>query len=209
MVKTIPADAISLYDLKENFGLERSDDEQFFREWQDNLPKLTNGEKQALDEVKADYRYLSRYNMPESIPKIVVLSPLLKLAGFYRAPFQPTAENTVEISMEHEGEICQGHINTLVFQNQLWVTSIETKNAVFSHASAIPIALIFMLMHSDSEKPKFGFLTNGSEFIFLKLTKQGTPRYAMSCGFFLSNKGNLYTVLSILKRLGQLVTHNK
>jgi hypothetical protein len=31
----------------------------------------------------------------------------------------------------------------------------------------------------------------------------------MSCGFFLSNKGNLYTVLSILKRLGQLVTHNK
>jgi hypothetical protein len=209
MVKTIPADAISLYDLKENFGLERSDDEQFFREWQDNLPKLTNGEKQALDEVKADYRYLSRYNMPESIPKIVVLSPLLKLAGFYRAPFQPTAENTVEISMEHEGEICQGHINTLVFQNQLWVTSIETKNAVFSHASAIPIALIFMLMHSDSEKPKFGFLTNGSEFIFLKLTKQGTPRYAMSCAFFLSNKGNLYTVLSILKRLGQLVTHNK
>ena len=209
MVKTIPADAISLYDLKENFGLERSDDEQFFREWQDDLPKLTNGEKQALDEVKADYRYLSRYNMPESLPKIVVLSPLLKLAGFYRAPFQPTAENTVQISLEHEGEICQGQINTLVFQNQLWVTSIETKNAVFSHASAIPIALIFMLMHSDSEKPKFGFLTNGSEFIFLKLTKQGTPKYAMSCAFFLSNKGNFSTVLSILKRLGQLVVNNK
>ena len=209
MVKTIPVDAISLYDLKENFGLERSDDEQFFREWQYDLPKLTNSEKQALEEVKADYRYLSRYNMPESLPKMVVLSPLLKLAGFYRAPFQPTAENTVQISLEHEGEICQGQINTLVFQNQLWVTSIETKNAVFSHASAIPIALIFMLMHSDSEKPKFGFLTNGSEFIFLKLTKQGTPRYAMSCALFLSNKGNLSTVLSILKRLGQLVTNNK
>ena len=61
MVQTIQAQNISLNELVETFGLERTDDEQFFREWQDDLPELIDSEKQALDEVKADYLHLSRY----------------------------------------------------------------------------------------------------------------------------------------------------
>jgi hypothetical protein len=88
MVQTIQAQNIKLHDLIEEFGLQRTEDEQFFREWQDDLPELTNLEKQALDEVKADYLHLSEYPILEPIVKLVVLSPLLRLAGFYRVPNQ-------------------------------------------------------------------------------------------------------------------------
>lgn len=63
MVETIQAQNIKLRDLIEKFGLQRTDDAQFFREWQDNLPELTDLERQALDEVKGDYIHLSEYEI--------------------------------------------------------------------------------------------------------------------------------------------------
>ena len=69
MVQTIPAQDISLLQLSERFGLERTDDEQFFREWQDDLPELNDLEKSTLDEVKDDYLHLSQYPFTlDSIP---------------------------------------------------------------------------------------------------------------------------------------------
>lgn len=206
MVQTIQAQNINLHNLKENFGLERTDDEQFFREWQDNLPELTDLEKQALDEIKGDYRHLSEYLILEPIVKLVVLSPLLKLAGFYRAPFYLTAEKTVEIVSEDEGIIVKGRLDLLVFTPEFWIVVIEAKSTKYSLDVGIPQALTYMLGSPNVEKPTFGFVTNGTEFIFLKLTKQDTPKYAESDLFSLRNKGNLYTVLSILKQLSQLVS---
>jgi len=87
MVATIAAKYITRRQLRDKFNLERTEDEQFFREWQDDLPELTDLEKQLLDEVKSDYRYLSESIMLEVIVKMVVLSLLLRLAGFYRPPF--------------------------------------------------------------------------------------------------------------------------
>ena len=75
MVQTIPASKIDLYTLEENFGLKRADEPNFFSEWQENLPELTDLEKQELAQVKADYLRLSKRPMLEPIVKIVVLSP--------------------------------------------------------------------------------------------------------------------------------------
>lgn len=37
------------------------EDENFFREWQDNLPEITGAEKQRLDRVEPSYSNLLRY----------------------------------------------------------------------------------------------------------------------------------------------------
>lgn len=206
MVQTIQAQKINLNDLIERFGLERTNDEQFYREWQDDLPELTDLEKQALDEVKADYLHLSRYPILEPIVKLVVLSPLLKLAGFYRAPFYLTGEKEVEIVSEDEGILVKGRLDLLVFTPQFWILVIEAKGAKYSLEAGIPQALTYMLSNSDSEKPAFGFVTNGLEFRFLKLTKQGTPKYDQSDLFALDSRDDIYTILRVLKRLGQLVS---
>ena len=84
MVQTLPAREISLHQLKEKFALQLVENEQFFREWQDDLPEITEAEKQRLDRVKASY-----YNLMEDPPlventvKTVVLSPLSRIFDLF------------------------------------------------------------------------------------------------------------------------------
>lgn len=64
-----------------------------------------------------------------------------------------------------------------------------------------------MLGNPHPEQPSFGMITTGGSFIFLKLVKGDSPRYGLSRLFSLLNPDNdLYTVLSILKRLTEAVT---
>ncbi|NJK70342.1 MAG: restriction endonuclease subunit R [Microcoleus sp. SU_5_3] len=204
MVETIQAKNIELHDLIEKFGLQRNNDPQFFREWQDNLPELTDLEKQTLDEVKSDYIHLSDYKILEPVVKLVVLSPLLRMAGFYRAPFYLTGEKEVRIESDDEGTIITGRLDLLVFTPEFWVLVIEAKKAQLSLEAGIPQALAYMLGSPNSDKPTLGFVTNGIDFIFLKLTKEGTPEYATSYSFTLRSEEGLYTVLKVLKRFAQL-----
>ena len=210
MVQTIQAENVTLHNLRTKFGLQLVEDDQFFREWQDNLLEITDLEKQRLDRVKESYSNLLEYPpMLENTVKMVVLSPLLDLAGFYLSPFHIKSEKSVEISAEDEGVIYKGQLDVLVLFEQLWVMVIESKQASFSLETGRAQILAYMLANSNPDKPTFGMLTNGSSFIFLKLVKQQTPQYALSKMFYLFNPGNdLYAVLSVLKRLGQLTTSN-
>lgn len=83
---------------------------------------------------------------------------------------------------------------------------IEAKNSELSLTKAIPQALNYMLANASQEKPNFGVVLNVSEFLFLKLAINPQPRYASSDVFSLLNRtNNLYEVLRIFKRLGELV----
>ena len=163
---------LTLAQLIEQFGLQLSDNAQFFSEWREDLPGLSDVEKQTLDEVKASYLHLSDYPLLEPLVKMVVLSPLLKLAGFYKPPFYLAAEKEVELVSTDEDTIVRGRIDTLIFQPELWVLAIEAKQPQYSLEAGIPQALAYMLTQSISEKPAFGFITNGIDFIFLKLIRQ-------------------------------------
>jgi hypothetical protein len=84
MVQTIQAKEVTLLELETNFKLQLLEDAQLFREWQDNLPEITDTEKQRLDRVKASYSNLLKYPpLLENIVQMVVLSTLLDLADFY------------------------------------------------------------------------------------------------------------------------------
>ncbi|MGF1987061.1 MAG: type I restriction endonuclease [Nostoc sp. ZfuVER08] len=108
---------------------------------------------------------------------------------------------------EDEEEIIKGRIDVLVIQEQFWMLVIESKRSSFSLLEAVPQALAYMLDNPSQDKPSFGLVTNGSDFIFLKLTKQNQPRYAISEQFtLLKRKSELYQVLSILKNLSQILS---
>jgi Type I restriction enzyme R protein N terminus (HSDR_N) len=205
MVQLIQAKDVTLAQLSEKFGLERTEEDNFFREWQDDLPELSTLEKQSLNEVKSEYLHLSKYPLLEPIVKMVVLSPLLKVAGFYRPPFYLAAEKEIEITSDDEGTVVRGRIDILVFHPQFWILVIEAKKTEFSLDGAIPQTLGYMLANPSLEKPAFGFITNGSEFQFLKLTKQEKPIYARSYPLSIYRGDDLYRTVSGLKRLAQLV----
>lgn len=205
MVQIIQAEKVTLYDLVNKFNLRLSKDECFFQEWQGELPELTDAERQRLDRVKESYFNLTLRPMLEEMVKMVVLSPLLDMAGFYLPPFYSMSEESIEISDEDEGVVVKAKIDVLVIQDQFWLIVIESKRAKFSLEPGIPQALAYMLANPNLEKPLFGLVTNGSNFIFLKLVKQEVPYYALSDEFTLRRGNDLYTVLAILKQLAQLL----
>ncbi|MEM7580376.1 MAG: type I restriction endonuclease [Mastigocoleus sp.] len=203
MTQINQAEKINLYDLEKNFKLRLSDDNEFFSEWKKDLPQLTEIEKQNLNRVKASYLNLTKRPMLEDMVKMVVLSPLLSDAGFYLPPFYSTTESSVEIINEQEDLKIRGKIDVLVLQDQLWIIVIESKQAGFSLEVGIPQALAYMLANPHPDKPVFGLVTNGGNFIFLKMIRKEQPIYALSDEFTIRRENDLYIVLKILKRLGQ------
>ncbi len=67
MVQVIQAQDITLDQLTELFSLTITYKDQFFAEWLDNLPELTDLDKQQLDRVKGNYISLvNRYPLSEN-----------------------------------------------------------------------------------------------------------------------------------------------
>lgn len=205
MVQTIQAQDLSLEELQENFGLQLTTDSQFFREWQDNLPSLTDEEKRSLERVRSNYfNLVNRRHLLEEGVKMVVLSPLLDFAGFFQAPFSIKTETSVEIAAEDNRVIVRGRIDVLVVGQRLWILVIESKSTKFDVMAALPQALAYMLYDLKSDKPRFGFLVNGREFVFVKLQQADVPIYNRSYALSIERANELEQVLAALKGIGQL-----
>jgi predicted type IV restriction endonuclease len=191
--------------LEKKFGLQQAADRQFFEEWQAPLPGLSELEEQRLDRAKAQYLHLSSRPILEEMVKMVIVSPLLDLAGFYDPPFYSVSEKSVKLSIKDEQVTIRGKIDVLVIQDQLWVLVIESKRSGLSLEPGIPQALAYMLASPEHQRPLYSMVTNGSNFIFLKLVHHAAPSYSLSDEFTLRRDGDLLTVVQVLKRLGEMI----
>ena len=209
MPQTLQAKNITLADLKENFGLVESSTGPLFAEGSVNLPSLSIMDLELLNKVKAEYKNLSVYEVLEPIVKMVVLSPLLSVAGFFLPPFQITAEKKVELMTEDDGVLIRGLIDLLVFYHEIWIVTIEAKRADYSLKVAFPQVLTYMLSSPNTQPIVSGLVTNGSEFRFIQLHKGEKlgekPSYVMSDLFSNDRGDDFYRVAQILKYLGQQI----
>jgi hypothetical protein len=196
-------DAIkSLADAEARFGLRRTEDEQFFTEWQTSLPDLTQAEHDALTVLRRRLLYhRADGDLLEGAVTLLVASPLLELTGFYDPPFKMKAEAAVEISIDDGEETLRGRIDMLILQNQLWVMVLEPKKTTISARSALPQALAYMMSNPTLNQPTFGVLTNGDDVLFVKLSAQPIPQYDLSRAF------SIYTVVSELRSAFQVLKH--
>ncbi|MEQ8538140.1 MAG: restriction endonuclease subunit R [Coleofasciculus sp. D1-CHI-01] len=206
MVQIIQAQDIDLRYLLENYRLQLVEDNQFFTEWQEDLPDLSDSDKQQLDKVKAGYLNLLNYPpLLEDVVRMAVLDPILFIGDFYLAPFYVKSEQSIDIVEEDDGVIIRGRIDTLVLKNQLWVMVIESKRASYSIEAGLAQMLAYMLGNPNPEKPSYGMITSGGTFIFVKCVQEDYPKYATSNLLATRNPGDLYSVLKILRRLSQIV----
>ena len=192
--------------VKQKLGLSLSDDPDFFLEWSGDLPSLTAVERSRLDEVRKNYLYqISDGTLLEETIKLVILSPLLELAGFYAAPYKFRAEVPIEIeALGDNDEILRGRIDGLVLLEQLWVVVIESKKTTFDLEMALPQTLAYIAASPRRDLPLYGMVANGSSYLFVKTLGD---RYGVSdlFGTRLQSRNNLYKVLKILKHLGSLI----
>lgn len=206
MAQLVQARDISLEELHTQFNLQAAPQKEFLSEWQADLPTITAIEKQQLVRVQENYLNLaSRKSFSEETVKMVVLSPLLDLAGFYQTPFGIQTEEPIEITAEDEGITVRGNIDVLVVRPQFWVLVIESKSTRFDVLTALPQALAYMLNAPNSEKPVYGLLVNGREFVFIKLTHHPIPQYARSFALSIERDHELEQVLGTLKLIKQKI----
>jgi hypothetical protein len=206
---TVSENIKTLGQIEEELGIFLSEDRDFFSEWL-NLPStLSNLDRDRLDRIRQNYLYQSTDGiLLEETIKMVLLSPLLELAGFYQSPYKFRAEVSVE--MEAIGdldEILRGKIDALVLQNRLWIVLIKAKKATFDLELALPQTLAYMAANPQPERPLFGMITNGSSYLFIKLLdrKYGTSDLFATRS---QHRNNLYEVLEILRHFGSIVTNN-
>jgi hypothetical protein len=200
-MQTLQARDINLRDLIDQFGLELVRDEQFFWEWQQDLPEITDSEQQFLDKVKASYINLVSYPpLLEKAVQISILSPMLFLADFHIK-----TEKSIEIAEEDDGVMIRGQLDILLLKEQFWVMAIESKAFSFSIEAGLAQLLACMMANPHPERPGFGMIATGGSFIFVKLVKDAMPRYATSDQFaVLNQKNGIYDAFRILRRIGQL-----
>lgn len=207
MVQTIQAKNVTLRTLIDDFRIQLVRDDQFFHEWQENLPEITAEEKQYLDRIVEGFFNLLDYPpLLENVIRMSIVDPLLFLGGFYLSPFYVRSEPSIEIQTEDEGIIITGSLDTLVLKDRLWVLVVESKRVSYSVEAGLAQILAYMLANPNPDKSCFGLLVDGSSFMFVKLVKGASPHYSTSSLFGIRNSGDLYTVFAILKRLGQLVS---
>lgn len=190
---------------QEKFNLSQTDDHLFFTEWYENLPELNEREKTELDRLKNRFLYYVRKGkLTEGTIKIILLSPLLELMGLCDPPFEIQGEKYVKIEIEDGGEeepVLEGYIDALVIQDKLWIVLIESKRYGFSVMQALGQTLAYMMANPNSESPFFGMITNGEDYVFVKLDKR-SRQYALSDKFTLikQSSNELYEVVKVIKR---------
>lgn len=206
MVQTIAiSEKTTLKYLRDRVGLERTHEPDFFQEWQVDQSPVLDTEATALERIRDRYFHqLDEGMMLENGVKMMIVSPLLELAGFYDPPFRSRFEPPVTVAIDTGDEILNGRIDALVVQNQLWVWVLEAKRTTFSLSLGIPQALAYMLANPLKNLPTYGLLCSGESFLFLKLQVQPTPIYGLSKHFNILNQGDLAAVLQGLKAIGQL-----
>ncbi|MEH2303662.1 MAG: type I restriction endonuclease [Nostoc sp.] len=198
----------TLQDAENRFGFVRVEDEELFPEWYEGLSEITEAEKACVDVVRRRYLYhRAGGDLLEGTVILLLVSPIVALSGFYDPPFRIKAESSVELVLDDGEEILRGRIDVLVLQEQLWVMVLESKKTTLSVWSAVPQALAYMMANPNPSKPVFGMVTNGDDILFVKVTQTNTPQYDLSRVFApFASARELYTVLQILKRIGQLIS---
>jgi hypothetical protein len=196
----------SLNDLQTRFNLSQTQSDRFFSEWYEDLPELSDRERESLERIKHRYDY-HRASGPLLEGTVnVVVSALLEAAGFLDAPFTIRAPQSVKIEIEDPVETVTGLIDVLVVQEQLWILVVESKRTSIPVPSALPQILAYIMANPHPDRPTFGMATNGDEFMFIKLSLDRVPQYDISDIFsLLPRRNRLPEVLRILKRLGDVV----
>lgn len=168
----------TIAEAENKFGLSRSESADFFPEWHHQLSEINAGDRSSLETLWRRYLYhRSGGNLLESTVMLLLVSPLLTIAGLYDPPFRIKAEESVQINIADSEETLQGRIDVLVLREYLWIVVLESKKTMLSVWSALPQTLAYLMASPNRDRPSFGMLTNGDDIVFVKLEAQ---KYAVS-----------------------------
>ena len=92
----------NLNEAHDKFNLSQTADTQFFTEWFEDLPEITDSEKEFLNRLKNRYLYYAADGeITEGTIDRIMVSPLLDLIGLFDLPFKIRGEKFVKVEIDN------------------------------------------------------------------------------------------------------------
>lgn len=175
-----------------------------------SVEPLTEFEQQEIVQIRNDFRYyLNAGKVLEGQVKLLVLAPLLRLAGYYRSPIQITLEQDIaEIIVTDEDATITGRLDILAINKgvvpHFWILVIETKNSQIDALAGLPQLLTYASSDLEQQSSVWGLTTNGVSYRFVHL-KAGNPiTYQLLPEVNLIDPERTILLLQALKAIGKL-----
>src|SRR5919199_4924713 len=179
-----------------------------------SLEPLTEFEQQELAQIRDDFeKYLIEGKVLEGQIKLLVIGPLLRLAGFYRSPIKISLElDIASIVIEDEDKTITGRFDILAVNKEqptaidvaFWVLVIESKNSSINSLEGLPQLLTDAYQSLECQKLVWGLTTNGTDYRFVLLQQGNPPTYQQMPLLNLMDSESAIQLCQILKPFWKL-----
>ncbi|MBD1827427.1 restriction endonuclease subunit R [Microcoleus vaginatus GB1-A2] len=181
MAQNLEASQLSLNDVRRFLKLERQIGGSFAEFL--SMEPLTDFEQQELLLIGNHFwRHLEAGKVSAKLVKFLVLSPLMRLAGFFDIPMVLTMEDSIPIQVEDGDTLIKERLDVLAVNQpdaelaaaQFWILVVEAKNSAIAPLTGLSQLLTYTYKSLQQQSSVWGLTTNGESYRFVRVTR-GNP----------------------------------
>ncbi|MEG4084789.1 restriction endonuclease subunit R [Microcoleus sp. POL10_C6] len=211
MSQNLEASQLSLNDVRHLLKLEEREGDAFTDFF--SLEPLSELEQQEILKIRTDFRrYLSAGKVSEELVKFLVLSPLMRLAGFFDIPIVLTMEDSIPIEVEDGDTVIKGRLDVLAVNQpdaelaaaQFWILVVEAKNSAIDPWAGLPQLLTYAYKSLQQQSSVWGLTTNGRNYQFVYLTRGNPCTYQILPELSLTDRERSLLLAQVLKAICKL-----
>jgi len=211
MTQNLEASQLSLNDVRRLLKLEEREGDaltDFF-----SLEPLSELEQQEILKIRTDFRrYLFAGKVSAKLVKFLVLSPLMRLAGFFDIPIVLTMEDSIAIEVEDGDTLIKGRLDVLAVNQpdaelaaaQFWILVVEAKNSAIDPWAGLPQLLTYAYKSLQQQSSVWGLTTNGRNYQFVYLTRGNPCTYQILPDLSLTDRERSLLLAQVLKAICKL-----
>jgi hypothetical protein len=211
MTQNLEASQLSLNDVRRLLKLERQTEGSFTDFF--SLEPLTDFEQQELLQIRnVFWRHLEARKISAKMVKFLVLSPLMRLAGFFDIPIVLTMEDSIPIEVEDGDTLIKGRLDILAVNQpdaeigaaQFWILVVEAKNSAIAPLAGLPQLLTYAYKSLQQQSSVWGLTTNGESYRFVRVTRGNPCTYQILPELNLIDRERSLLLAQVLKAICKL-----
>ncbi|HBB34250.1 MAG TPA: restriction endonuclease subunit R [Cyanobacteria bacterium UBA8803] len=176
-----------------------------------NLEPLTDLDRQDLQQIRAEFLgYLRRGQLSEGQARLISINPMLRLAGYHRAPIELRVEEDIQhIYIEDKDTHIRGRFDLVAVNRMvktspttlLWVLIVESKNVAASEFAGVAQMLTYAYSSLAQQSAVWGLVSNGATYQLFHVAKAEALTYQYMPTLSLIESDRALQLLQVLKAI--------